>query len=81
MQVAEAQNVLMFSPVSELKQGRSGVLIVSNFKLSFVTTEEYAKDVSFPLKLFYLFIHFKGTPIIQKYTLLFEQAQDGLQNT
>lgn len=71
MQVAEAQNVLMFSPVSELKQGRSGVLIVSNFKLSFVTTEEYAKDVSVPLKLFYLFIHFNGIPILQKYTLLF----------
>ncbi|XP_018306060.1 myotubularin-related protein 10-B isoform X2 [Mycetomoellerius zeteki] len=36
--IAEAQNVLMFLPVSDLKQGISGVLSVTNFKLTFVTS-------------------------------------------
>lgn len=45
MTIAEAQNVLMFSPVTENKQGKSGVLLVTNFKLSFVTTEEHTKEV------------------------------------
>ncbi|XP_011696648.1 PREDICTED: myotubularin-related protein 12 isoform X3 [Wasmannia auropunctata] len=36
--IAEAQSVLMFSPVSDLKQGISGVLSVTNFKLTFVTS-------------------------------------------
>lgn len=44
--IAEAQNVLMFAPVSEQKQGKSGTLSVTNFKLSFVTTEDYPRDVS-----------------------------------
>lgn len=44
MTIAEAQNVLMFSPVTENKQGKSGVLLVTNFKLSFVTTEEHTKE-------------------------------------
>uniref|UniRef100_A0A1B6ECB3 Myotubularin phosphatase domain-containing protein n=1 Tax=Clastoptera arizonana TaxID=38151 RepID=A0A1B6ECB3_9HEMI len=44
MTIAEAQNVLWFSPVTENKQGKSGVLFVTNFKLSFVTTEEYTKE-------------------------------------
>ncbi|KAJ1532085.1 hypothetical protein ONE63_000714 [Megalurothrips usitatus] len=41
--VAEAQNVLMYAPLSE-KQGKSGILIVTNFKLSFVTTEERHRE-------------------------------------
>ncbi|XP_026289690.1 myotubularin-related protein 10-A isoform X2 [Frankliniella occidentalis] len=41
--VAEAQNVLMFAPLSE-KKGKSGILTVTNFKLSFVTTEERPRD-------------------------------------
>ena len=48
--VAEAQNVLMYAPVSE-KQGKSGILTVTNFKLSFVTTEERHREVR---PLFYL---------------------------
>ncbi|XP_011068185.1 PREDICTED: myotubularin-related protein 12 isoform X3 [Acromyrmex echinatior] len=36
--IAEAQSVLMFLPVSDLKQGISGVLSVTNFKLTFVTS-------------------------------------------
>lgn len=43
--VAKAQNVLMFEPVSESKQGISGVLAVTNFKLSFVTADDN-RDVS-----------------------------------
>lgn len=35
--IAEAQNVLLFAPVTEQKQGKSGTLGVTNFKLSFVT--------------------------------------------
>lgn len=42
--VAEAQNVLMYAPLSE-RQGKSGILTVTNFKLSFVTTEERHREV------------------------------------
>ncbi|XP_017791187.1 PREDICTED: myotubularin-related protein 10-B [Habropoda laboriosa] len=38
--VTKAQSVLMFSPVSDLKQGTSGILSVTNFKLTFITTED-----------------------------------------
>ncbi|XP_043488779.1 myotubularin-related protein 10-B [Polistes fuscatus] len=38
--VAKAQNVLMFSPVGDLKQGTSGVLSITNFKLSFITSDD-----------------------------------------
>ncbi|XP_066592594.1 myotubularin-related protein 12 [Prorops nasuta] len=38
--IAEAHNVLMFSPVSDLKQGISGILSVTNFKLTFITTDD-----------------------------------------
>lgn len=44
--VTKAQNVLMFSPVSDLNQGTSGILSVTNFKLTFVTTDETNGDVS-----------------------------------
>lgn len=44
--IAEAQNVLLFAPVSEQKQGKSGSLWVTNFKLTFVTTEEKPKEVT-----------------------------------
>lgn len=44
MVIAEAQHVLMFSPVSENKQGKSGILTVTNFKLSFVTTDDRPRD-------------------------------------
>ncbi|XP_051168086.1 myotubularin-related protein 12 [Leptopilina boulardi] len=36
---ASAKNVLMFSPVGDFKKGISGVLVVTNFKLTFLTTE------------------------------------------
>jgi hypothetical protein len=62
MLIAEAAHVLLFSPVSENKQGKSGSLIVTNFKLSFVTTEEYTKDVSWDLlKLVYLYLYLSHT--------------------
>ena len=38
--VAKAQHVLMFEPVSESKQGISGFLSVTNFKLTFVTSDD-----------------------------------------
>lgn len=38
--VAEAQCVLLFTPVNEHKTGQSGDLFVTNFKLSFVTSHE-----------------------------------------
>jgi myotubularin-related protein 10/11/12 len=44
--IAEAQNVLLFAPVSEQKQGKSGSLSVTNFKLTFVTAEERPREVS-----------------------------------
>ena len=53
--IAEAQNVLLFAPVSEQKQGKSGNLSVTNFKLSFVTTEERAKEVNFIYLMNYIF--------------------------
>lgn len=39
MIIAEAQNVLLFTPVTSQKTGKSGVLTVTNFKLSFVTSQ------------------------------------------
>lgn len=44
--IAEAQSVLMFSPVSDLKQGISGILAVTNFKLTFITTEDSNSEVN-----------------------------------
>ncbi|XP_076237687.1 myotubularin-related protein 10-B [Calliopsis andreniformis] len=38
--ISKAQNVLMFSPVSDLKQGTSGILSVTSFKLTFITTDD-----------------------------------------
>jgi len=43
--IAEAQSVLMFLPVSDLKQGISGVLSVTNFKLTFVTSGDSNGEV------------------------------------
>lgn len=43
--IAEAQSVLMFSPVSDLKQGISGVLSVTNFKLTFLTSDDSTTEV------------------------------------
>nr|XP_018912403.1 PREDICTED: myotubularin-related protein 10-B [Bemisia tabaci] len=40
MVVAEAHSVLLFTPVSDKKNGKLGVLVVTNFKLSFITAEE-----------------------------------------
>lgn len=45
--IAEAQSVLMFSPVGDLKQGTSGVLAVTNFKLSFITSDDATTEVLF----------------------------------
>ncbi|GLH04981.1 Uncharacterized protein GBIM_10624 [Gryllus bimaculatus] len=44
MVVAEAQKVLLFAPVSSNNKGKSGTLSVTNFKLSFVTTEERSRE-------------------------------------
>lgn len=44
--IAKAQNVLMFAPVGDLTQGISGVLSVTNFKLSFLTTDDTNSEVS-----------------------------------
>ncbi|XP_043260990.1 myotubularin-related protein 10-B isoform X2 [Colletes gigas] len=38
--ITGAKSVLMFSPVSALKQGTSGILSVTNFKLTFITTDD-----------------------------------------
>ncbi|XP_011501148.1 PREDICTED: myotubularin-related protein 10-B [Ceratosolen solmsi marchali] len=43
--VAKGQNVLMFEPVSESKQGISGVLSITNFKLTFVTADDNGDDI------------------------------------
>ncbi|KAG7210302.1 hypothetical protein KM043_011844 [Ampulex compressa] len=42
--ISEAQNVLMFSPVGDFKQGTSGILAVTNFKLSFITTDDLSGE-------------------------------------
>lgn len=42
---ASAKNVLMFSPVGDFKKGISGVLVVTNFKLTFLTTEHANGEV------------------------------------
>lgn len=44
--IAEAQNVLLFTPVNEQKTGQSGVLFVTNFRLSFVTSNEKKIEVN-----------------------------------
>lgn len=46
MLIAEAQNVLMFAQVCKRKQGKSGLLCVTNFKLSFITSDEKSKEVT-----------------------------------
>lgn len=46
MIIAEAQNVLLFTPVNEQKTGQSGVLFVTNFRLSFVTTHKKYLEVN-----------------------------------
>lgn len=66
MLIAEAQNVLMFAQVRERKQGRSGVLCVTNFKLSFITADERTKEVSD----FYLFCSNYFTLIVFLYFLI-----------
>lgn len=67
--IAEAQNVLLFAPVSEQKQGKSGSLCVTNFKLTFVTTEERSKEVnSLHLQLFHLFVSVIESPLLVFYT-------------
>ncbi|XP_012259111.1 myotubularin-related protein 10-B [Athalia rosae] len=42
--IATAQNVLMFAPVGDLSQGISGILSLTNFKLSFVTTDDASNE-------------------------------------
>lgn len=41
--VARAQNVLMFDPVSDTKKGISGILAVTNFKLTFLTANVHSE--------------------------------------
>jgi len=43
--IAEAQSVLMFLSVSDLKQGISGNLSVTNFKLTFITSDDPNEEV------------------------------------
>ncbi|XP_076683538.1 myotubularin-related protein 10-B isoform X3 [Andrena cerasifolii] len=38
--ITKAQSVHMFAPVSDLTQGTAGVLSITNFKLSFITTDD-----------------------------------------
>ncbi|KAF6208274.1 hypothetical protein GE061_016728 [Apolygus lucorum] len=46
--IAEAQNVLMFANTSERTKGKSGLLFVTNFKLSFISADETPREeVSF----------------------------------
>lgn len=45
MVIAEAQSVLLFTPVTSQKTGKSGVLTVTNFRLSFKTSEEKPAEV------------------------------------
>ncbi|XP_003246575.1 myotubularin-related protein 10-B [Acyrthosiphon pisum] len=48
MIIAEAQSVLLFTPVNEQKTGISGVLFVTNFRLSFITSnEKHLKETSY----------------------------------
>uniref|UniRef100_A0A8D8YZH2 Myotubularin-related protein 12 n=1 Tax=Cacopsylla melanoneura TaxID=428564 RepID=A0A8D8YZH2_9HEMI len=54
MVVAEAQNVLLYRPVSDHKSGQSGVLFVTNFKLSFVTSDGKDTDEMNCQKNFFL---------------------------
>lgn len=54
MIIAEAQNVLLFTPVSDHKTGQSGVLFVTNFRLSFVTSEGKNSDEPHCQKNFFL---------------------------
>ncbi|XP_034943882.1 myotubularin-related protein 10-B isoform X2 [Chelonus insularis] len=52
--IAEAHNVLLFSPVSDLKQGISGVLAVTNFKLTFITSDDSTpEDINHQQNNFY----------------------------
>lgn len=46
MIIATAQKVLMFTPVKEQKTGQIGVLYVTNFRLSFVTSQEKYVEVN-----------------------------------
>ncbi len=45
MIIAEAKKVLLFTPVAGQKTGKSGVLTVTNFRLSFVTSEGKPAEV------------------------------------
>lgn len=47
MIIAEAQKVYLFTPVNEQKTSQSGVLFVTNFRLSFVTWHEKHFEVNF----------------------------------
>lgn len=53
MIIAEAQSVLLFTPVNEQKTGVSGVLFVTNFRLSFVTSNEKHLKVNLLFLVYY----------------------------
>lgn len=42
--VAEANSVLMFAPLTDGNQGKTGLLVVTNFKVTFITSD--TKDSS-----------------------------------
>lgn len=50
--IGVAHNVLLYSPVSEQPKGRLGSLFVTNYKLSFITSDE---QVSFSFKFIKIF--------------------------
>ncbi|XP_014219642.1 myotubularin-related protein 10 [Copidosoma floridanum] len=43
--VTKVENVLMYEPIGESKQDISGMLLITNFKLSFVTIEDNIDDI------------------------------------
>ncbi|XP_054707897.1 myotubularin-related protein 10-B-like [Uloborus diversus] len=43
--ISEAENVLKFNTLSELNRGISGVLLCTNFKLSFLTAENFPSNL------------------------------------
>ena len=46
MLISEAHNVLRFMPYSEHKQGSSGTLFCTNFKVTFITANDQQHKVS-----------------------------------
>lgn len=54
MIIAKAHYVLLFTPITSQKNGKSGVLTVTNFRLSFVTSEDKPAEDSLYQENFFL---------------------------